>query len=386
MQKTNVLSDMRAHFGEITLGELKQSLDTGGHRSVLLVTGRGFLESCGLMELIAPSLRGRQVLRVSNFETNPKKQDLERLLCEIAEFPFSAIIGIGGGSAVDMAKLVKCFHGQPERITEVLEYGSELMPSDTELFAIPTTAGSGSEATHFAVIYDEGVKYSVAHKALLPAKSWVLPSVLATVPLDVAAAAAMDAFCQGVESYWCINATTESKKIARRAIKLAWENMVSAVVKKEPEALAEMGKASHLAGMAINLTKTTAPHAISYALTTHLGLLHGHAVGLVLPSIFCYNEGVTFDDVLDARGVGYVQETLFEIVEIIGAEDVSSASFAITQKMQEMKLSTRLSEVGAVGQAEHELIIRDGFNPDRVNNNPRRLTEQALRNLLQAVD
>lgn len=367
------------------LSGLDKMLDDGEHRSVLLVTGGASFERCGAARLLDPMLAGRKVRRICQFQTDPQREDLERILEELDGATFSAILAVGGGSVIDMAKLIKCFRGNPEGIVEVLHRGAMPAPSDVDLWAIPTTAGSGSEATHFAVVYDGDQKFSVAHQDLLPEKSWILPTLLATVPQKTAAAAGMDAFCQGVESYWSIHSTDVSKAFAREAIELSWRYLETAVMQKDTFALEQMGRAAHSAGRAINLTKTTAPHALAYALTAHFGLMHGHAVAVMLPGVMEYNDAVSDADVLDARGAGYVKRVIAEIVAMMGADSVSQATDDIRRKMKALALPASLGELGIIGATQEELIIKNGFNPGRVNNNPRKLTESGLRGILNKM-
>ena len=360
-------------------------MDTAGHQSVLLVTGHGSYQKSGAEHLLRPLLAGRHVTRVVDFETNPKKEDLLRILNKTQEDDYSVIIAVGGGSVIDVAKLIKCFRGHPEQVDQVIHQGGEASPSRTDLWVLPTTAGSGAEATHFAVLYDQGVKFSVAHRRLMPDAVWILPSLLATVPKDVAAAAAMDAFCQGVESYWSIHSTPESQEWAKQAILLAWEHMLSAVHEKNAGALGAMARAAYLAGQAINITKTTAPHAISYAFTAHFGILHGHAVSLTLPAIFQFNDGVKSSDIQDSRGVDYVKSTLLEICCMLGCSSSREAAGLIVKRMGEIGLSANLNDLGLRSSGDREMIIEDGCNPQRMSNNPRIIEAEDLREILDSM-
>lgn len=378
-------SEKQVFFGEQSLDKLKEILNAKKHGSVLLVTGKESYEACGAPRLLSSALSGRRVIRLTDFETNPQKSDVERFLANSNSLNFTAIIAVGGGSVIDIAKLIKCFLTKKTTVDDYLYKNAHLDVSSIDLYVVPTTAGSGSEATHFAVLYDQKIKFSVAHPDLLPDAVWIVPNLLVSVPDDIAASAALDAFCQGVESYWSIHSTEESKKLASEAIKEAWGNMLPAVVDKNSEALAAMGHASHLAGKAINITKTTAPHAISYALTAHFGPSHGHAVALVLPEIFQFNADVTEDDIIDSRGVCYVQETLKEIAAMLGFVSIIDAASAMKQRMCDLGLPTSLRQVGVVEERDRDVVIRNGFNPGRVNNNPRRLTEEALRLMFERM-
>ena len=372
-------------YGKNGLVELARKLGRENHQSVLLVSGKDSYKKSGAEHLLKPILEGRQVTRVCNFENNPQKSDLQRILKDLDGLSYSVIIAVGGGCVIDIAKLIKCFQKRPQKIDEVLDCGRAPEPENIKLFVVPTTAGSGSEATHFAVIYDQGKKFSVAHPRLLPDVVWSLSSLLVSVPDKVAASAALDVFCQGVESYWSIHSTHKSREFAELAIKLSWQNMTASVLYKDTNALKQMVKASYLSGRAINLTKTTAPHAISYALTSFFGVLHGHAVALMLPSIFIFNDGVNDDDLVDKRGCKYVRSSLIDICHILDCRDVHSAANLIKARVCDLGLQGNLKELNITDSRDLDVILKHGFNQDRVNNNPRRLGVNDLREILNAM-
>ena len=122
-----------------------------------------------------------------------------------------------------------------------------------------------------------------------------------------------------------------------------------------------MAEAAHLAGKAINITKTTAAHAVSYPITSFFNIPHGYAVGLTLPSFLVYNSNVTERDVLDQRGTDYVRQTISEIVGFLGQSNVTDAKQTLDDLMQEIGLKTRLSSLGIKSEKDIELIIENGF-------------------------
>src|SRR5262249_51347864 len=150
----------------------------------------------------------------------------------------------------------------------VVADGLPLLNRGLPLVAIPTTAGSGSEATPFAVLYVGHVKHSIAGPAMLPDVAIVDPSLTDSMSPALTAVTGMDAFSQAVESYWCIHSTERSKAYARRAIALVLEHLEVAVTAPREENRRAMSKAAHLAGRAIAITKTTGAHALSYPLTS----------------------------------------------------------------------------------------------------------------------
>lgn len=375
-----------SYLGNSNWPELDSYLSENRLNNILLVTGKKMYAKCGAKENLDRILMGKNVSRVSDFETNPKAEDIIGILEKIEPSnEIDAIIAVGGGSVIDVSKLIKAFWGSRNPVLGCLNGNEDVEPAPMHLIALPTTAGSGSEATHFAVVYYDKTKYSIAHEELLPDLALVVPSFLESLPNQIAAASGMDALCQGIESYWSIYATSETRKIARRAIELAWRSLESAVLHKDAISLENIARASHMAGKAINLTKTTAPHAVSYALTSFYGVLHGHAVGLLVPAFLRYNEEVTESDCLDKRGTERVKGAVRDICFLLGCENVNAAVDALYHLMDKIGLETRFLKLGISGPKDIQHIINHGFNPERVNNNPRKLTEENLYSLLEGL-
>jgi len=245
--------------------------------------------------------------------------------------------------------------------------------------AIPTTSGSGSEATHFIVYYSKKEKQSKGDQEItLPNYSICDPQFIMNLPKKIAATTGMDALAQAMESYWAVGATLESQTYAKKAIKLALDNLESAVNTNSKEAKSMMLKAANLAGKAINISKTTASHALSYKITSKYGIPHGHAVGLTLGEILIYNSKVNNEDCLDKRGVDYVQNTINHLVKITKSDDVYDLSRKIKQIMKNIGLETTFSELNI---KDYNTVLE--FNPERAKNNPRKLTKENLRKILK---
>ena len=143
-----------------------------------------------------------------------------------------------------------------------------------------------------------------------------------------------------------------------------------------------MAKGAHLARKPIKLTKTTALHAISYPMTSYFGVPHGHAVCLILPAMLHYISGVTENDLTDTRRREYVIKTLKEIAMLLCEKSMGNVPKRLGNLLQEIGLETNLSALGIKSQDNIEIIITNGFNPQRVKNNPRKLSKKALRHIL----
>ena len=203
------------------------------------------------------------------------------------------IISLGGGSAMDTAKAVKAYllaADAEDAMNSRLPEGRG-MPH----IAIPATAGTGSEATETAVMYVDGQKLSLCHPSLLPEGVVLDASLLATLPEYHKKACALDALCQGIESYWARGATEDSQVDAFLAITGVLDNL-RAYLAGDEAAAAGMLEAAYRSGKAIQVSRTTAAHAMSYQITKRLGLAHGHACMLTLPIL--WEEMLNHEDAL----------------------------------------------------------------------------------------
>jgi alcohol dehydrogenase class IV len=322
-----------------------------------------------------------EVHRFSDFSENPKIGDVERGVSLFGNIKPDMIVAVGGGSAIDMAKLINYFSARGVTAKQYLNHEAGYDRKCVPFVAIPTTVGSGSEATRFAVMYVDGKKHSIEHASLRPDVVILDPVLTSSLPPSVIASSGMDALSQAVESYWSINSNVESKGYAEEAIKILLHNMADAVSKHSPLTMENMMHAAFLAGRAINITKTTAPHAISYTLTSHFGVSHGQAVGLLLPSFFEYNYNVSETDCMDKRGVEYVKETMLSLCNILGCDGPLVMKNKVRDLMLKIGLQARLSMVG-VSEGHHIDLIVENVNTERLTNNPRVVTKEKIHDIL----
>ena len=257
----------------LNLQELSQAL--AGHKTMLV---------CGssLDRLpLADAVKAMASVRFSAFSPNPLYEDVVAGVELFRSAECDAILAVGGGSAMDVAKCIKLFAPMSP---DTLYLDQPRESNDILLAAIPTTAGTGSESTRHAVIYYKGEKQSISHSDLVPGLVCLIPEVLKDLPLYQKKCTMLDTLGQAIESWWSVSATEESIGYSKQAIGL---------IKQYWKAYTETGShaeeillASNYAGRAINITATTAAHAMSYKLTSLYGIPHGHAVGLCLPEVW----------------------------------------------------------------------------------------------------
>lgn len=255
---------------------------------------------------IADYIKSLDPVRFSDFTPNPKMEEVMTGVEAFKKTDCDTILAIGGGSPIDVAKCIKHY--------------SE---SEVPIIAVPTTSGTGSESTHFAVVYENGKKLSVAAANLLPEIAILEPSTLKNVPDYTRKATMLDALCHAVESHWAKKATDESRGYAEKAIALIKEYK-DAYLANTDEGNRGMMQAANLAGQAINISTTTAAHAMCYKITSMYGFQHGHAAAICLPEVWKHiddDAGISRDEfitLITELGMQYpVSETRDADIELL---------------------------------------------------------------------
>ena len=363
---------------------VRSLLDDRVAHSVFVVADRTAYDKSGARMYLKSALQGRVHAIFDDFAPNPKYADVMRGIKFWHAHPCDIMIAIGGGSAIDMAKLIGICGTHRGQYRELLMGEIPIRDKAAPLIAIPTTAGTGSEATHFAVVYVGGQKYSVVHANVLPDYAIIDPNLTANLPPSITAHTGLDALSQAVESLWSVNATAQSRVFASEALRLVLDNLEAAVHRPTLDVRANMCRAAHLSGKAINISKTTAPHAISYTLTSQFGVPHGLAVALTLGAVLIYNNGVTSGDCWHPKGVAQVQNDIRGINRLIGVESSEEARKHIDDLISTIGCPTRLRQIGVDTAADLETIVQN-VNTERLKNNPRALSQFELRRILREI-
>ena len=269
---------------------------------------------------------------------------------------------------MDVAKCIKLYSNLPGDGENGSWLDAEYIDNNIPFLAMPTTAGTGSEATRYAVIYYDGKKQSVTSESFIPEAVLMDPNTLVTLPLYQKKATMMDALCHAIESYWSVNSTKTSREYSREAIRLVLEHMDGYLSNNE-EDNAGMLRAAHMAGKAINITQTTAGHAMCYKITSLFRVAHGHAAILCDRVLLPWMLENT-DRCIDHRGKGYLKDLFGEIASAMGcvgadgAGDPKAASTKLSQIFESLEL-----EVPKATPEQFE-ILKTSVNPVRLKNHP----------------
>ena len=323
-------------------------------------------------------------VRFSDFTPNPLYEQVCKGIDLLKSSQSDTILAVGGGSAIDVAKCIKLAvlakEGNDAIIPPLVNTRVECDGSKLPFIAIPTTAGTGAESTHNAVMYYEGAKQTVTNDGVLPDYAILEPSVLKTLPLYQKKCTMMDALCQGIESWWSVNSTSESYEYSRKAIELIMANWRKYIFETDDAAAANIMLAANYGGRAINITATTAAHAMSYKITSLYKFPHGHAVAVCLPEIWDFMIH-HMDKCIDKRGRSYLASIFEEISKTMGCDSPKDAIFRFREMMNDMEMLNPVSD----NRNDEIVLLTHSVNPVRLKNNPVELDVFTIEGLYKLI-
>ena len=365
------------------INNLPEILKEVGCKKLFLVTDSSypFLNITDAIE----ALEVDEKVKFAEFTPNP----LYEQVCKGAElfksFGCDTILAVGGGSAIDVAKCIKLAvlakEGNDAIIPPLVSKRLDIDGSKIPFIAIPTTAGSGSESTHNAVMYYEGAKQTVTNDGVLPDYAVMESSVLKTLPLYQKKCTMMDALCQGIESWWSVNSTEESKEYSKQCVKLVMANWQKYILENDIEATAQIMLAANYGGRAINIAQTTAAHAMSYKITSMYKLPHGHAVAVCLPEIWQYMID-HMEKCVDSRGLDYLKEIFTQISVAIGCYQ---GRFDAIEKFRQMLRMMGIKNPISENKDVDICILSGSVNLTRLKNTPIKLNDQTILSLYDRI-
>jgi alcohol dehydrogenase class IV len=374
----------RTQFGEGACRNLRTQLERLAVHRPLLVRDPFATDASGISDELTESLSNGTRCTVLDVHSPLAPADVDAFAKVCREGQFDCVVAVGGGATMDAAKLISLCASTCKPMMSLLEGITK--GNRIPIIAVPTTAGSGSEATHFAVLFVGEEKYSVAHASLRPAVAIVDPTLIASVPPRVAVAAGLDVLCQSIESLWSRNADRKSLAFASEALRLVVPNLRPAIVDADPDAQSAVCLASHLAGQAINRSFTTICHALSYMLTARYGIPHGLAAASTLPASLLFNGERVGAEHLPCGRDGAMDRCLEELSSVLKCNDVESMARQLVVLIRSVGGVASVSELELPPQyrpVEHA----ENFNSDRLRNNPRRATtDDIVGILLKAFD
>jgi len=376
----------RVIFGSGTVQATGREVAALGGTAALLVTDRGVI-GAGLLDGVRASLAAADVSATlfDAVEPNPSIGTVDAALAAYQSGGCDAIVAVGGGSPMDVAKAVgilatnggtiAAYEGKPDAVR------ADLPP----FVCVPTTCGTGSEVTPFAVITDEARhwKMSIASPREVPRVAIIDPDLFLKMPAPLIAATGMDALTHAIESYTNQNVQPFADAFDIHAIRLIGMYLRPAVANGNREAMAHMAVAATMAGMGFSQNRLGIVHAISHPVTSYVGTPHGIANAILLPYVMEYN----------AIGAG---QRMVEVGRALSSDNpqmIWNASpqmgiQAVRALSRDVGIPETLGEVG-VTEEQVAAIAADAMKSGNIAINPRRVSlqdiERIIRNAINGV-
>ncbi len=358
------------------LGRIASRWARPGSRILLITRGMDFAES-PVHRILTEALALYDVREEEFALSNPDVIDIAALLAKVRGRAYDLIIAVGGGSVMDAAKtLAAALHtdiASTDDLRRFIQQGETRPIPLTPWIGVPTTSGTGSEATPWATVWDreKECKMSFSHPDNFAAAAVIDPLCTVTCPLSLTISSALDAAAHATESYWSRRTSEVTRAFSLLAIRLIRTYLPALVASPRDESLREtIGKASLYAGLAFSNTKTTVCHSVSYPITEKFGVPHGAAVALTLGDFMAYNERAIPD--LPALLAAWQCESPADVKEWI---------FAM---LREGGFATTLRGCG-IGEEDLPYITAHAFTKGRADNNPVPVTEEAVTAILRAL-
>jgi alcohol dehydrogenase len=367
--------------------ELKSFFQEHSFRRIFLVAGSSFSKlpiGGGLQELF--SELDIAFYHFSDFRANPRLEEVEEGIKAFSSFHGDSILAVGGGSALDTAKCIKLFTGL-SKDRSYLE--QEYRENDIPLLVHPTTAGTGSESTPFAVIYQDGEKCSVEHESIYPKYRIEDARSLRSLPLYQKKATLLDALSHAIEAIWSKYSNEDSRFYGQKAITLILSNYkaylslenennakaqgkASSAEEPSKQVLESIAEAANLAGKAIAVTKTTAGHALSYKLGSIYQLPHGLATAMVNRALYPF--------MCREKSRMIHPENLLFLAKCFSAETEEEGAKRYREILEDLEILPTLS----VKEGDLENLVA-AVNPERLSNHPIALREEDIRLLYKEI-
>jgi alcohol dehydrogenase len=333
----------RLIFGTGSISELGKLALELGFRRTLLVADHGLVASGHVDEALTPlQPAGIEVIRFHDFEANPDTRMIEAGAAFVAGQQIDSLIGLGGGSSMDCAKGINFLLTNGGRMADYRGYGNATKPM-LPMIAIPTTAGTGSEAQTYALISDAEthVKMACGDPKAAFRVALLDPALTVSQPRSITATSGFDAIAHAVETYVTTKRTPVSEVFSREAWQLLERNYERVLTEpNDLEARGAMQLGAFYAGVAIENSMLGATHACANPLTARYGTAHGAAIAMLLPSVVRWNES--------AAGDRYA--TLLSLSSVATDEHGYTRTEALARRLEELAaaggLQTDLSGVG----------------------------------------
>ena len=360
-----------------TIEDIKKFINDGSFKKIFVLCGKNSFVTSGAEVFFKELLNNKETKLFYKNSELPVLEELIMIIDSIKSFKPDLILAIGGGAVIDYSKIANVVDVRDDLADLIVNYNYPFKKKYTKLAVIPTTAGSGAEVTSNAVIYVDGIKHSFESELLIPDNFFLIPQFLISAPNKIKASAGFDAIAQALESLVSKKSNDQSVEYASKSLKVSVNSYISFLNDPNLKNATEMSIASNLAGKAISISKTTAPHAVSYPFTSLFNISHGHSVSLFFENFFKFN----FDNLNKSETSFNLKKRFDLIFNLFMVKNIDDFNSKITLIKKQAKLVDNLETLNINIEQSSEKIIK-GINLLRLGNNPVKIDERDIYSII----
>ncbi|MBN2421666.1 iron-containing alcohol dehydrogenase [Candidatus Woesearchaeota archaeon] len=368
---TNYYLPTRIVFGNNSIERIPELVTEFNPKNIALVTGKTAMRKFGVTDRVIKLLDRYNVVVFDKVEENPCCETVDLCVEFLKQNNCDIVIGLGGGSAMDVAKSAAVLVNNPGETLDYHMQNQMIKKTGLPFIAITTTSGTASEVTKFAVLTNASLKLKKAlvHDFLYPEIALIDPLLTKTMNKDITYSTGLDALSHAVEAYWSKNTNPISQIHSLESIKLVFENLKGACETPDDLKYREgMAKASLFAGLSFSNAGTNVLHAISYPLTVHYNVLHGIACAAAMKEFFKVNK-----DAIDLQ----------RIIKTTNSPDFDD----FLNKLDELLNINEKLDLSKFGLKKEDMndFVEKAYLPSKFKNNPVEISKEQLKKILSEI-
>ena len=346
-------------------------------KNILVITGKKSFNSSGFKNLNIFNDFKHLITVLYKKKSIPEINELKSLIKKINIINPDLIVAVGGGSVIDYAKLSNGLHNIKNITNKIKQNKIKINSNKTKILAIPTTAGSGAEITNFSVVYVKNVKYSIEHNLLKPDFFSLIPKMTIKSSKIIRASAGFDAIAQASESIFSKKANINSFKYSSRSLRCSIKNFLNFVNRPNFTHAKLMLKAANLAGKAISIARTNAPHSLSYFFTVRFKVPHGLAVSIFFIQLIKFYY-YSMDNLKNSLSLRKKFKFFFKILKI---KDINEFEMLFKKILINSGIKRMIDNYKIDYKKNLKLIIAS-VNKERLSNAPINIKNKDLKKII----
>ena len=346
-------------------------------KKIIVFAGKQSFYKSGANKILKLFKENKNVRLVFKNKNIPESKELKKLHITFSKFKPDLVIAIGGGTVLDYSKILNILDDIENLENRIIM--QKILPKKKNFFllALPTTAGSGAEVTSNAVIYVNKVKYSIEGEKLIPDQFILISEFVIKNPKKIKSSSGFDAISQAIESVLSLKSSEKSVNFALASLELSLGNYLKYLDKPTEQNSSLMLLASNLSGKAISISKTIAPHAVSYPFTSYFNVSHGHAVSLTLNDFLKFNY---FNQKISQSSFN-LNERYKLLFKKFKVNNINELDLYLKSIKKKANLEDNLNNLGINLNKNIEKIL-DGLNEQRLKNNPIKINKKDIKEIL----